>query len=310
MISASILVVEEEVIVAENLRVTLSGMGYHVTKTACSSSEALDSVEKNQPDLILMDIALESSEFDGVETARRIRKNHDIPVVFVTAYADDETLERVKATEPFAYVLKPFNERELYSVIELALHRHLMEQEIKKRDTILYAISFAVKWFLHYQRESCQAKAGQAEILEKGILEILEHIGLAVDANTVAIFKMNSEFDPRGESNIQHIWIAPGIAHILAQPSNDSTPVTFTSSLLRTLLIRENVIAGDIGKFPEEERKFFDKCGISSLAMHPLFKDDTLWGFITLSSGVPRLWSDGEMEALLMAGNIIGAILE
>ncbi len=310
MTSASILVVEDEVIVAENLRVTLSGMGYHVPETACSSSEAMDSVERNLPDLILMDISLEGSEFDGVETARRIRKNHDIPVVFVTAYADDETLERVKATEPFAYILKPFNERELYSAIELALHRHLMEQEIKKRDTILFAISFAIEWFLRHQRESRGAKTGQAEILEKGILDILEHIGLAVDANMVAIFRMKPGNDPMGESNIQHIWFAPGTAHTLPHPSGDSTPLTFTTSLWRTLLTSGNAIAGDIGKFPDEERKFFEKCGISSLAMLPLFKDDSLWGFVTLSSSVPRLWSDGEMEALLMAGNIVGAILE
>ena len=310
MTSASILVVEDEVIVAENLRVTLSGMGYHVPETACSSSEAMDSVVRNLPDLILMDISLEGSEFDGIETARRIRKDHDIPVVFVTAYADDETLERVKTTEPFAYILKPFNERELYSAIELALHRHLMEQEIKKHDTILFAISFAIEWFLRHQREGRGAKTGQAETLEKGILDILEHIGLAVDANMVAIFRMKPGNDPMGESNIQHIWFAPETAHILPHPYGDSTPLTFTTSLWRTLLTSGNAIAGDIGKFPEEERKFFEKCGISSLAMHPLFKDDSLWGFVTLSSSVPRLWSDGEMEALLMAGNIVGAILE
>ena len=218
MTRASILVVEDEVIVAENLRVTLSGMGYMVPDTACSSSEALESVEKNLPDLILMDIVLEGSEFDGVETARRIRKNHDIPVVFVTAYADDETLERVKVTEPFAYILKPFNERELYSAIELALHRHQMEQEIKKRDTILFAISFAIEWFLRHQRESRTAKSGHPDTLEKGIVEILEHIGLAVDASMVAVFRMSPETDGDGGAMIQYIWVAPGTPHILSAP--------------------------------------------------------------------------------------------
>jgi two-component system, response regulator PdtaR len=310
MTGATILVVEDEVIVAENLKVTLAGMGYHVPDTACSSSEALDLVEKNLPDLILMDIVLEGSELDGVETARRIRKNHDIPVVFVTAFADDDTLERVKTTDPFAYILKPFNERELYSAIELALHRQQMELEIKKRDTILFAISFAIEWFLRYQRESRRSKTGQPDTLEKGILEVLEHIGLAVDANTVAIYRLNPENEPTGGARIQYIWVAPGTPHILPHPSKDNTSLTFTTSLWRTLLTSGNSIAGDIGKFPEVERKFFEKCGISSLAMLPLFKDDLLWGFVTISSAVPRLWSDSEMEALTMAGNIVGAILE
>lgn len=310
MTRASILVVEDEVIVAENLKITLADMGYHVTETACSSSEALEAIEKSLPDLILMDIVLEGSELDGIETARRIRKNHTIPIVFVTAYADDDTLERVKTTDPFAYILKPFNERELYTAIELALHRQQMEQEIKKRDTILFAISFAVEWFLRHQRESRRAKTGRPETLEQGIQEILEHIGLAVDANMVAIFRLDPESDPAGGAKIQYIWVAPGNPHILPHPSPDYTPLTFTTSLWRTLLTSGNSIAGDIGKFPEEERKFFEKCGITSLAMLPLFKDDILWGFVTLSSGVPRLWSDSEMEALMMAGNIVGAILE
>lgn len=310
MTGASILVVEDEVIVAENLRITLTDMGYHVPETACSSREALESVGKNLPDLILMDIVLEGSEFDGVETARRIRKNNDIPIVFVTAYADDETLERVKYTDPFAYILKPFNERELYSAIELALHRQQIEQEIKKRDTILFAISFAIEWFLRHQRESRRAKTGGPETLENGILEILEHIGLAVDASMVAVFRLKPESDPDGGAKIQYIWVAPGTPNLVPHPSADTTPLSFTTSLWRTLLTSGNSIAGDIGKFPEEERKFFEKCGISSLAMHPLFKDDLLWGFITISSTVPRLWSDSEMEALMMAGNIVGAILE
>jgi two-component system, response regulator PdtaR len=310
MTGASVLVVEDEVIVAENLRVTLSDMGYTVTDTACSSSEALEAVEKNQPDLILMDIVLEGSEHDGIETARRIRKRHDIPVVFVTAYADDETLERVKVIEPFAYILKPFNERELYSAIELALHRHHLEQEIKKRDTILFAMSFAMEWFLRHQRESRTAKYGHADTLEKGIVEMLEHIGLAVDADTLAVFRMSPQNEGGGEAKIQYVWVAPGTPNTLPYPSGDKIPLTFTSPLWRSLLSAGNSIAGDIGKFPDEERKFFETYGMSSLAMLPLFRDDALWGFITISSGVPRLWSDGEMEALTMAGNLVGAIVE
>ena len=190
-----VMVVEDELIIAENLKITLTGMGYDVPPVAGTSSEAISTADSCLPDLILMDIILEGSEIDGVETARRIRSRHDIPVVFVTAYADDATLERVKVTEPSAYILKPFNERELYSAIELALHRHRIEQEIKKRDNILFAVSFSVEWFLRHQKESRSAQTGQEDTFERGILEILEHMGLAVEAGSVAIFRLNGERD-------------------------------------------------------------------------------------------------------------------
>ncbi len=185
MAKATILVVEDELIVAENLQVTLGGMGYDVPRTACCSQEAIRFAGEHQPDLILMDIVLEGSEFDGVETARLIRCHHDIPIVFVTAFADDETLERVKVTEPFAYILKPFNERELFSAIELALHKHHAEQEIKRRDNILFALSFAVEWFLRFRKESRQSDASRPGSLNEGIREVLGQIGFAVNATKI-----------------------------------------------------------------------------------------------------------------------------
>lgn len=307
MKKASILVVEDELIVAENLRLILGGMGYDVPETACSAEEAFRSVDEQHPDLILMDIVLEGSEFDGVETARQIRSRYDIPVVFLTAYADDETLDRVKVTAPFAYILKPFNERELYSAIELALHRHHMEQEIKKRDNILFALSFAVEWFLRFQKESRQALAGRPENIEHGVREILEQIGLAVNADMVTVFRMNMESEGNTGAKIQYFWAAPGIFR--GQSSREEAWIPFTTSLWRSLLASGNAVAGNVSRFPEGERCFFEKCGISSIAMLPLFKNDALWGFVGFSDNGPREWSDSEMEALTVAGNIVGAVI-
>lgn len=308
----TVMVVEDELIVAESLRVTLTGMGYGVPPAACRSDEALTLADECHPDLILMDIILEGSEMDGVETARRIRARHDVPVVFVTAYADDETLDRVIETEPSAYILKPFNERELYSAIELALHRHRMERAIKKRDNILFAISFAVEWFLRHQKESTKAKTGHPGTFDSGIVEVLEHIGLAVDATTVAIFRMNQEQEGLEAAKIRYIWCAPGTPDFLSNPTEHAGSLKFTtsSSLWRTLLTAGNSISGDIDIFPEAERRFFEKCGIASMAILPLFRNDVLWGFIGISTAVSREWSDSEMEALRVAGNIIGALLE
>jgi len=310
MTRASVMVVEDELIVAENLRAVLAGMGYNVTGTACDSTEAIALAGESPPDLILMDIVLEGSELDGIETAERICGSHEVPIVFVTAYADDGTLERVKGIAPFAYILKPFNERELYSAIELALHRHRMEQEIKKRDDILFALSFAIEWFLKFQKERRNAKTRPGETLEWGIREILEHVGLAVHANIVAVFRMNLDQEGSGGAKLQYIWAAPGTSRHLLHPGDDDSRITFSTSLWRTLLASGNIVAGEIEKFPREDLIFFEKCGISSIAILPLFRNDTLWGFVGFSGDHSREWSETEMEALTMAGNIVGGVLD
>jgi len=310
MTQASVMVVEDELIVAENLRVVLSGMGYRVTGTAGDSAEAIELAGQSRPDLILMDIVLEGSEFDGIETARKIAGFHEVPIVFVTAYADDGTLERVKGIAPFAYILKPFNERELYSAIELALHRHRMEQEIKKRDDILFALSFSIEWFLKFQKECRSAKARPMETLERGIQEILEHVGLAVHANIVAVFRMNLDQEGPCGAKLQYIWAAPGTCRHLLHPTDNDSRITFSTSLWRSLLASGNMVAGEIEKFPKEDRLFFEKCGISSIAMLPLIRNDVLWGFVAFSGDQSREWSDTEMEALTAAGNIVGGVLD
>ena len=112
MKKSSILVVEDEMIVAEDLKHRLTAMGYDVPEPACSSEEAICRTDAWTPDLILMDIVLEGSGMDGIETARAILAKAEVPIIFVTAFADDVTLDRAKTADPFAYILKPFNERE------------------------------------------------------------------------------------------------------------------------------------------------------------------------------------------------------
>ena len=106
-----ILIVEDELIVAENLRLVLAGDGIRGSRTGRDSGEALERAAETRPDLILMDIVLEGSPMDGIETAKKIGQCMDVPVIFVTAYSDKKTLSRVKGTGPYAYILKPFNER-------------------------------------------------------------------------------------------------------------------------------------------------------------------------------------------------------
>ena len=109
MASSRILITEDEGIVALDLQCTLEGMGYSVVAVASAGEEAIEKAEKTQPDLVLMDIVL-AGAMDGVEAAEQIHDQLHIPVIFLTAYADDHILERAKRAEPYGYIIKPFKE--------------------------------------------------------------------------------------------------------------------------------------------------------------------------------------------------------
>ncbi|HUL62357.1 MAG TPA: DUF835 domain-containing protein [Methanocella sp.] len=125
-----ILVVEDEHIVAMDLMGRLKNLGYEVPGSASSGEEAIEKAGRLRPDLVLMDIYL-NGEMDGVQAAGQIRARYDIPIIYLTAYADSNTLQRAKVTEPFGYVLKPFEERELLTTIEMALYKYRIEQRLK-----------------------------------------------------------------------------------------------------------------------------------------------------------------------------------
>ncbi|MEX0745238.1 MAG: response regulator [Phycisphaeraceae bacterium] len=133
---ARILIVEDEQLVAQDLRVTLERQRYEITATVPSAEDAFQCVQADRPDLVLMDIQLQG-EMDGIQAAEILRANHDLPVIYLTAHGDKHTLERAKVTEPFGYILKPFDEQSLYSNIELALYRHQMEMRIRKSERAL-----------------------------------------------------------------------------------------------------------------------------------------------------------------------------
>lgn len=128
MAAPQILVVEDSSIIARDIQRILRKLGYAVPSLAYSGKQALAAAEENRPDLVLMDIVLKG-DMDGIETAALLRERFNIPVVYLTAYADESTLQRAKITEPFGYVLKPFQERELHVAIEMALYKHKAEEE-------------------------------------------------------------------------------------------------------------------------------------------------------------------------------------
>ncbi|MFP3975499.1 MAG: response regulator [Dehalococcoidia bacterium] len=131
MSEAKILITEDESITAEDMRRSLHDMGYSVVGVVDSGEEAIEKAEEYEPDLVLMDISL-AGEMDGIEAAEQIHSRFNIPVVYLTAYANENTIERAKITEPYGYVIKPFEDRELHSNIQMALYKHRMEEEQRR----------------------------------------------------------------------------------------------------------------------------------------------------------------------------------
>ena len=139
MNNAKILVVEDERIVAKDIQVSLEDLGYTVPAVVASGEEAISKAAETFPDLVLMDINLKGN-IDGVEAARQIRTRFDVPVIYLTAYSDDNTLERAKLTQPVGYLLKPFKARELHAAIQIALTKYRLEKKLKEHQQWLAAV--------------------------------------------------------------------------------------------------------------------------------------------------------------------------
>jgi two-component system cell cycle sensor histidine kinase/response regulator CckA len=142
-----ILIVEDEAIVAEDIRNSLQNLGYTILAVVSSGEKAITKIEEDKPDLVLMDIVLKG-DMDGIEAASQINARFNIPVIYLTAFADENTIERAKLTEPFGYIVKPFDERELHTNIEMAIYKYQMERKLKENErwlsTILKSIGDAV----------------------------------------------------------------------------------------------------------------------------------------------------------------------
>jgi PAS domain S-box-containing protein len=130
MSKIKILVVEDESIVAKDIQNTLIKLGYDVPSTASSAASAYEKLEEIKPDLVFLDIKLKGDE-DGIHIAELIKEKYNIPVIFLTSYVDQETLDRAKVTEPYGYIVKPFNESDLKTTVEMALFKFGRDREVR-----------------------------------------------------------------------------------------------------------------------------------------------------------------------------------
>jgi DNA-binding LytR/AlgR family response regulator len=135
----NILVVEDESIVSKDIQQSLKKLGYNIVGAASTGEKAIEIANETKPDLVLMDIMLKG-DMSGIETAEKIKETLSIPVIYLTAYADENTLAKAKVTEPYGYIIKPFKEIDLHTSIEMALYKHGKEQEIVKERDFLYSL--------------------------------------------------------------------------------------------------------------------------------------------------------------------------
>ncbi len=147
MANVKILIVEDERITAEDMKKALNSVGFEVPIIVSSGEAAIEAAEKFMPDLVLMDIKLEG-EMDGIQAAEKIRSKLGIPIIYLTAYSDEKTVQRAKVTEPSGFILKqpygflrkPFEESELNTAIEITLYRDRLEKRLRKHDQWLGAM--------------------------------------------------------------------------------------------------------------------------------------------------------------------------
>lgn len=138
----TILIVEDEQIIAMDIAESLTSLGYAISGPCTTGEEALKKVETDHPNLVLLDIMLQGHK-DGIATAHRIRDDFETPVIFLTSYSDEATLEQAKVAQPYGYVLKPFKGRELRTTIEIALYKHQMEKKLKAANKRLIKLAKA-----------------------------------------------------------------------------------------------------------------------------------------------------------------------
>ncbi|MDD4136569.1 MAG: response regulator [Methanoregula sp.] len=204
----SLLIVEDEAIVANDIKDTLIGQGYTVVGTAKTGKTALEKVSETNPDIVLMDIHL-AGAMDGIEAAGAIHAKHGIPVIFLTAYADTALLQRAKVTEPYGYILKPYDERELYSVIEMALYKHRMEKRLQESEATTRMMVNATQdllYLLSADGKFLVANEALAEFVgmtpdELSGTNVYDLVGKKILSPRMACWQL----DPRGEKRLNYV---------------------------------------------------------------------------------------------------------
>jgi len=283
--SYQVFIVEDESIVAADIEESLIELGYKVTGKARSGETALKQLQEVTADVVLMDISL-AGEMDGIDTAQQVSSKLNIPVIFLTAHADPETLQRAKITEPYGYVLKPFNEMELHAAIQLAVYKH--RQNTSGRTSSVGGKS--LDEFL--ARHSAPSRDNSAEVQEicdflktvdpfhemsADLINAIARLCKLEDVSEGTVIAFEGDEKPTGlivaEGRIALIKASPNGKELIVDllPPGDSFGLltaaekgTYTVSLRaqvdsKILWAPREVVLGILEHVPEISRRFFDK---------------------------------------------------
>lgn len=259
MSKARILIVEDSFIVAHHLQSTLEAEGYAVLDKCDAAEKALVVVEREKPDLVLMDIML-NGPMDGIEAATLIKQRFDIPVIYITALSDRDTIHRAKITEPYGYLTKPFEDREIFTVIEMALYKHDIERKLRASEekylSTISSISDCVLvmdcgYRITYLNPSAERLTGMTNMEAMG--QLVHHVLVLKDETT-------------GELNINPVQcdIRPGARRSLPAPvvlvSATGIEYPIGESSLSLLVDSRNRVSGLVMVFKDlTERRAFEK---------------------------------------------------
>jgi signal transduction histidine kinase len=286
MESARILVVEDEAITALDIKTRLIMAGYSVSGVAKSGKDAVRLADSALPDLVLMDVQLRD-DMDGIEAAEIIRRDLDIPIIYLTAYADDDTLQRAKLTEPFGYLLKPFEERELHSAVAMALHKH--KSEVARRNSERRLRLYANRLSILHEIDQAILAADDPEVIAAAALHRIQELvpcrraSVAVfdwQTNQTRLLAVQAEGDVQARSEDHQAL--PDIAH------------------LQTLLKGQQVVVQDLlalsQRLPMDEALI--AAGMRSCVCSPLLVQSKLIGALHLCAAEPGAYDDEPLEII------------
>ncbi len=293
-----ILIVEDELLVSEDIAFRLKSLGYEVTGQVISGEEALASVKNDKPDLILMDIMLKG-KLDGIQTYEIISKDYSIPLIYLTSYSDEKTFSRAKLTQPFGYIIKPFEERELKTVIEVALYKHLMEERLERQLKSEELIS----------RISTQLLATKTEDLDAVIVDSLKMFSkyAGVDKSFILIINENNNtYDSVYE------WCFDNKYSVTSRMKD----VPLDSIKWSLFKLKENKILSinKLSDFPAEasvEKKLIESLGIKSYTAIGLNYNNKIRGILGFDSIITvKEWDERELFSVKLFSEIISNTLE
>jgi PAS domain S-box-containing protein len=289
---------EDEQLMALDLREKLENMGFVVTAVAGSGEEAYSLAEKTRPDLVLMDILIEG-DIDGIETAKKIHAGFNIPIIYISALSDENTMQRAKLSEPFAYLIKPFDDRELKFTIETAIYRYQLENRLSTRLRYEEGLAKASQWLLaDIDPMEAVAKTLRYLLTASGVSRVYLFENFEDASDGLCIRQVREVCADEVESQVDN----PLLQHF---------PYKNAGKPFLEKLRKGEAFQGTRGEMPAGGGKIVEIKGSLSLLILPLHVGGEFWGFIGFDDVTsPRKWSEEDVRPLRTAADMISAYME